>query len=206
MEDSIATTSKATIGRVPKMLVIAGPNGAGKTTFSRPLLYDTLGFMEYVNADTIVQGLSGFQPDKAAIAAGRVMLERLHYLSEREVTFGFETTLSGFAYAKWIQEARQRGYEFHLFFLSLRTPELAVERVRQRVKAGGHDITEEVIRRRYRSGLRNFFRVYQALTDSWGMYDNSEASGPFLIAAGSGTETPLIYREDLWVEICEAAQ
>jgi hypothetical protein len=75
----------------PSIVVIGGPNGAGKTTISRAVLAETLGITEFVNADTIAAGLSGFNPGHAAIAAGRIMLIRLRELAEMRADFAFES-------------------------------------------------------------------------------------------------------------------
>ena len=84
------------------VVVLAGPNGAGKTTIAPSLLRDSLGVEEFVNADTLAQGLSGFAPDRAAFAAGRIMLARLHELAEQGATFAFETTLASRSFAPWL--------------------------------------------------------------------------------------------------------
>ena len=120
----------------PQVIVIAGPNGAGKTTLTPFLLRDTLGVLEYVNADPIALGLSGFDPGSMAFEAGRVMLKRLHELGEERRTFAFESTLAGRSYAQWIERLRSDGHKFHLTFLWLRRPDLAVQRVQERVRVG----------------------------------------------------------------------
>jgi predicted ABC-type ATPase len=167
----------------PQVIVIAGPNGAGKTTLAPFLLRDRLGLLEYVNADPIAHGLSGFDPASVALQAGRVMLNRLHALAEQRKTFAFESTLAAKHYAEWIKKLRNDGYAFQMMFLSLRSPDLAVQRVRERVKAGGHDVAEQVIRRRHSAGLRNFWQLYMPLADAWAVYDTSESEHS-LIARG----------------------
>ena len=91
----------------PHLIVIAGPNGAGKSTTAPFLLKGTLKVTEFVNADVIAQGLSGFQPEGAAFHAGRVMLERIHYLAKKKVDFAFETTMSSHTFAPWITDLSQ---------------------------------------------------------------------------------------------------
>ena len=167
--------------RHPHLIVIAGPNGAGKSTTASSLLKGTLEVTEFVNADLIAQGLSGFQPEGAAFHAGRVMLERIHYLAKKQVDFAFETTLSSKTFAPWITDLRKTGYNFHLVFLWLPNDDFAVARVAERVRMGGHNVPEETIRRRYHSGLRNFFSLYLPLADTWDLYDNS-GSTPRMIA------------------------
>ncbi|MCC6409985.1 MAG: AAA family ATPase [Planctomycetes bacterium] len=139
--------------------MIAGPNGAGKSTTAPALLRDLLGIREFVNADAIAQGMSGFDPDSAAIAAGRAMLRRLTELSRARRDFAFETTLASRSFAPWIERLRRDGYAFTLVFLWLPSPEIAIARVAQRVAAGGHDVPAGTIRRRFDRGLANFFRL-----------------------------------------------
>jgi predicted ABC-type ATPase len=136
--------------KAPTVVVLAGPNGAGKTTAARTLLAGTLELMTYVNADVIAQGLSGFNPESMAMEAGRIMLRRLHSLVEQRISFAFETTLAGRAYSRWLRSIRETGYAIHLVYFWLTNPDLAVARVAERVRMGGHDIPEETIRTRYR--------------------------------------------------------
>ena len=143
----------------PQIIILAGPNGAGKSTLAPFLLRDRLHVFEYVNADTIAAGLSAFQPEGAALAAGRVMLQRLRELAAQRVTFAFETTLATRSYAGWLRKLCAQGYDLSLIYLWLRTPETAIKRVQDRVRLGGHDIPEEVVRRRYHKGVQNFFAI-----------------------------------------------
>lgn len=182
----------------PHLIVIAGPNGAGKSTTAPSLLKGTLKVTEFVNADLIAQGLSGFQPEGAALHAGRVMLERIHYLAKKRIDFAFETTLASRTFAPWIAELLKKGYDFHLVFLWLPNEDFAVARVAERVRMGGHDVPEKTIRRRYHSGIKNFFRLYEPLADFWRVYDNSEPSGPRLIASGSRSEPDNIKDIEIW--------
>ncbi|MBM2837753.1 MAG: hypothetical protein HW415_378 [Deltaproteobacteria bacterium] len=182
----------------PHIIIIAGPNGAGKSTTAPSLLQGTLGVKEFVNADVIAQGLSAFQPETAAFHAGRIMLERLHYLAKEGVDFAFETTLASRTFASWIDDLRKTGYICNLVFLWLPSPEFAVARVQERVRMGGHNVPEDVVRRRYKAGIRNFFQLYQPLTESWRFYDNSDPSGPKVIAAGDGKDVHTINDTEKW--------
>jgi len=182
----------------PQVIVIAGPNGAGKTTLAPFLLRDTLGLLEYVNADPIALGLSGFAPASVAFHAGRVMLERLHNLAEQKRTFAFESTLAARSYVRWIGRLRGQGYNFQLMFLWLRSADLAVQRVRERVRAGGHDVAEEIVRRRYTAGLQNFWNRYQLLADAWSVYDNSKSAKSPPIASGSRDARFTVHDQDSW--------
>jgi predicted ABC-type ATPase len=157
----------------PKIIVLAGPNGAGKTTFAREFLPQEAGCPVFVNADLIAAGLSPFSPESAAIQAGRIMLQAIAQHVVKRESFAFETTLSGMSYARQIPQWRQMGYSVELFFLSLPSADMAVQRVAERVRQGGHDIPEATIRRRFAAGWRLFATVYQPLVDKWVLYDNA---------------------------------
>ena len=187
---------------MPDLIVLAGPNGAGKSTLAPLLLRDRLELADYVNADTIAQGLSAFQPEQVAFEAGRIMLKRLDELASARVTFAFETTLAARSYAPWIRGLCNQGYRFHLAFVWLDSAELAVQRVKERVIRGGHHIPEEVVRRRYERGIRNFHVVYQPLATSWAVYDNSARGELALIATGRAGEPTTLQRANLWYTFC----
>jgi predicted ABC-type ATPase len=157
----------------PVCFIIAGPNGAGKTTFAQEFLPREAQCPLFVNTDLIAAGLSPFEPGAADIRAGRLVLEEIASHVRRRESFAFETTLSGRRYATLIPKWQQIGYEVALIFLWLPKVEMAVERVRERVRQGGHDVPEQVIRRRYEAGWRNFNRVYKRLVDHWFLYDNA---------------------------------
>lgn len=171
--------------------MLAGPNGAGKSTSAAHLLRGALSVEEFVNADTIAQGLSAYRPESTAVTAGRVMLERLRFLARSRHDFAFETTLAGRGHARWLHQVRADGYRAHLIFLSLPSPDLAVARVKERVRHGGHHVPEHVVRRRYAAGLANLFAVYQAAMDSWQVYDNADFALPRLIASGTAGDRRL---------------
>ncbi len=156
-----------------RILIIAGPNGAGKTTFAQEFLPGEAGCPHFVNADLIAAGLSPFTPELAAVRASRIMLDQIHEHVRKGESFAFETTLSGRIFMRLIPRWQAEGYTAKLFFLQLPSPEMAIARVRQRVAAGGHNVPEDVIRRRFHAGLRNFRQVYQPLVDEWVLYDNS---------------------------------
>jgi predicted ABC-type ATPase len=173
-----------------RIIIIAGPNGAGKTTFAREFLPNEASCPIFVDADLIAAGLSPFDPDLAARRAGRLMIEEIRLHVERRESFAFETTLAGRLYARLIPNWRADGYQVHLVFLHLDSPELAIERVAVRVAQGGHNVPEDVIRRRFAQGWRNFRDLYSPLVDSWQLYDNS-GELPRLLEAGTNDETNL---------------
>lgn len=160
-------------GPVKRIYILAGPNGAGKTTFAREFLTHEANCPVFINADLIAEGLSPFSPERAALAAGRIMLRMIRESVQRGDSFGFETTLAGRGYARSIPDWRRAGYDVRLLFLSLPTPEVAIERVSERVRQGGHAVAEEVIRRRFRAGLENFEGLYKPIVTSWTLYDNA---------------------------------
>ena len=156
-----------------KIIIIAGPNGAGKTTFARAFLPQEADCRQFINADLIAAGLSPFEPEVAAIKAARLMLSEIDAAVASGESFAFETTLAGIGYLRQIRRWRSLGYHISLFFLRLPDPETAIARVASRVRQGGHDIPEAVIKRRFTAGLRNLERFYKPEANDWIVYDNS---------------------------------
>jgi predicted ABC-type ATPase len=182
-----------------RLYIIAGPNGAGKTTASFTILPEIFDCREFVNADEIARGLSPFNPDLVAFHAGRIMLTRINELLESDKTFALETTLSTNSYVSFIKKAKQRGYEVILLFLKLDSEELAIERVKTRVLEGGHNIPKNVIRRRYKNGLKNLFQKYILIVDKWIIVDNSTKKFKFI---AEGAESKLFIKNAIvWEEL-----
>jgi predicted ABC-type ATPase len=167
-------------------MVIAGPNGAGKTTFAREFLPNEAHCPVFINADLIAAGLSPFSPEQVAIKAGRLMLETMDEYAAQGLDFAFETTLSGRGYARRFQHWQGQGYLISLYFLRLDSPELAIARVAERVRQGGHHVPEAVIRRRFRKGMDLFETVYRPMVDEWMLFDNS-GEQPELLEWGQRT-------------------
>ena len=155
-----------------EILIIAGPNGAGKTTLALAYLRIEAQGLPFLNADMIAVGLAPFGSRHSDIVAGRLMLEEIDRLADEGRSFAFETTLAGRGYLRRIDRWRREGYRVDLLFLSLPSAEDAIERVRRRVRQGGHNIPEDVIRRRFRAGLENLRSHYAARVDRWILYDN----------------------------------
>ncbi|SFT90386.1 Predicted ABC-type ATPase [Algoriphagus locisalis] len=170
-----------------KLYIISGCNGAGKTTASYTILPEILDCKEFVNADEIARGISPFQPEKAGIEAGRLMLKRIKKLLESGENFAFETTLSTRSYVQFIDRAKEMGYQVTCLFFWLNSEELAISRVKTRVKEGGHDIPEAVIRRRYKGGLKNFFNLFLNKVDNW-LFVNNSGDDYEIIAEGALNE------------------
>ena len=156
-----------------KIIIIAGPNGAGKTTFARSFLPEEAQCLHFINADLIAAGLSPFAPELAARKAGRLMLGEIADCVRKQESFAVETTLSGLNYLVRIRHWREQGYHVSLYFLLLPDADVAIARVAERVKQGGHDIPEDVIRCRFAAGLRNFHKAYKHAVDAWALFDNS---------------------------------
>lgn len=166
-----------------KVIIIAGPNGAGKSTFAREFLPNDAECPVFINADLIAAGLSPFQPEMAAIKAGKLMLEAMAEYVGRGSSFAFETTLAGRGYIRMIREWRQQGYNVKIFFLALADPEEAIARIAARVAQGGHYVPDDIVRRRFNSGLHNFETIYRFEVNSWRWYDNS-GDTPIVIDEG----------------------
>jgi predicted ABC-type ATPase len=158
------------------LYIIAGCNGAGKTTASFTILPEILNCKEFVNADEIAKGLSPFLPEKVALEAGRIMLNKINELLAENENFAFETTLASKSYKNKILEAKKNGYRVTLLFFWLQTIELAKERVKIRVIEGGHTIKPEIIERRYFRGVKNLFNIYLPIVDDALIFDNSEGN------------------------------
>jgi predicted ABC-type ATPase len=178
---------------MPRLYIISGCNGAGKTTASYTMLPEMLECSEFVNSDEFAKGLSPFQPEKASIQASRYMITKVRYLLKRQRDFGIETTLATRTLLKTIRLAQSAGYTVTLLYFWLNSPELAIERVAARVEAGGHNIPEETIRRRYRVGIDYFFHDYAPICERWILADNSQI--PFRVIA-EGSKNDLINIKD----------
>jgi len=161
------------MGDSPRAIIISGPNGAGKTTFAEEFLPHEADCPVFVNADRIAAGLAPLAPAAAAVRAGRIMLEEMsrHFTAGR--SFAIESTLAGRGYLRLIDEWQRGGYQVKLIFLQLSDPAEAIARVRQRVRQGGHDVADDVVRRRFAAGLKNFEHLYKPRVDAWVRYDNS---------------------------------
>ena len=171
------------IPKKERIIIIAGPNGAGKIMFAPEYSPKEARCPDFINVDLIAADLSPFNPARAAIQAGRIMLSEIERRVRKRESFAFETTLSGNVYARMIPAWRNSGYRVRLIFLSLLDAEMAISRVATRVAQGGHHVSNAVIRRRFDAGRRNFQNVYAHLVDTWEWYDNS-SNKPQLISAG----------------------
>jgi predicted ABC-type ATPase len=187
---------------VSSAISISGCNGAGKTTASFTILPEMLKCKEFVNSDEIAKGLSPFNSDSIAVAveASRIMYKRIKELIASGETFAMETTLATRSGANLIREAQREGYYVTLLYFWLNTPDLAVERVKMRVAAGGHNIPESTIRRRYEAGIHNLFELYIPICDYWMIADNS-MSPMEVIAKGFRSDKKEIYNSDIYTKL-----
>jgi predicted ABC-type ATPase len=188
-----------------ELIILGGPNGAGKTTAAPAILPGRLAIREFVNADEIARGLSPFNPDRAAVAAGRAMLERIRFLVDVGESFGLETTCAGRGHMRLLRQCRALGYRTTLVFLWLPSPKDALARVARRVRQGGHRIPDDVVVRRYRAGLRNMRHGYLPAVDDAIIYDNSDG-GRVLIAERVAGAALLVHDRRRWAKIEKAAR
>lgn len=179
---------------MPRLFILSGCNGSGKTTASYTLLPEMLECSEFVNSDEFAKALSPFNPAAASVTASRYMLIKVRYLLSRRQDFSIETTLATRSLVEMIRQARELGYTITLLYFWLSSPDLAIARVRDRVLNGGHNIPDEVIKRRYYAGINYFFNTYMPLVDRWVLADNSHS--PFkVVAEGNRAETYIKDRE-----------
>lgn len=184
---------------MPRLFILSGCNGSGKTTASYSLLPDLLECREFVNSDEFAKSLSPFNPSEASVAASRYMLMKVQYLLSRKADFIIETTLATRSLMNIIKQARELDYEITLLYFWLNSVNLAIERVRKRVESGGHNIPNEVIRRRYVMGLKYFFEIYKPVVDRWVLADNSKS--PFVVVAEGNKENSYIKDKEKYESI-----
>ena len=186
------------MNEAPTIIILGGPNGAGKSTCAAILIPD---FVPFINADEIAKTLPNFPSPAADVEAGRILLRRMDECAEQYADFAVETTLSSRALAPRIKRLQAAGYEFSLFFIYSPDVNLSIARVAERVRSGGHNIPEDVIRRRYKAGVKNFFELYQPIADVWEVYMNTTQLKPLRIASGVRTESIEIYNQTVWENI-----
>jgi len=184
---------------MPQIIVVGGPNGAGKSTFAYNLLLSEFGITEFVNADTIARGISAHNYDEVAFEAGRIMLARLRQLFSEGKDFAFETTLSAKSFIPFLRDAKLAGYKITIIYFWVESSELAIDRIKQRVKEGGHFIEDKIVKRRYKRSIINFRNSYIKLADDWMIFDNTKDE-PILVAKKTNDDED-IYLNDLFDHI-----
>lgn len=189
---------------MPHLYIISGCNGAGKTTASYSILPEMLECSEFVNSDEFAKSLSPFDPSAASVSASRYMLLKIKYLFTRKADFSIETTLATRSLLKMVKTAKANGYKVTILYLWLNSAELAIARVKERVAAGGHNIPEDTIRRRYKVGLKYFFEDYIPVCDRWILADNSKF--PFTVIAEGNSSGTFIKNVDSYGYIYSQVQ
>ncbi|MEN5055718.1 zeta toxin family protein [Sphingobacterium kitahiroshimense] len=184
---------------MPNMYIICGCNGAGKTTASYTVLPEILECREYINADNIAAGISPFNPNSVAVAAGRIMLNRIQELMLEGVDFAFETTLATRSYVTLINRAKEIGYRVTLLFFWLDSPEMAFKRVLKRVSLGGHSIPKDVVFRRYYRGIFNLLNLYKPICDTWIVFDNMDLVPEIIAKKDEFGE--VVINDEIWLTI-----
>ncbi len=180
---------------MPNLYIISGCNGAGKTTASMTVLPETLQCREFVNCDEIAKGLNPLNPDSAKYTAARLMLSRIKKLISLDADFAIETTLATKSYHALVRQAQEKGYDIKLIYFWLQSPELALKRIAERVRNGGHNVEEHIVRRRYSMGIRNLFNLYFPVVDYIILIDNSVVPRE-VIAEGNMHDAIKVYNEE----------
>jgi len=188
---------------MPRLYILSGCNGAGKTTASYTMLPEILDCREFVNSDEFAKSLSPFDPSTASVSASRFMLMRIQFLLEQGTNFSIETTLATRSLVSIIKQARELGYTITIFYLWIQSPEIAIARVRDRVAHGGHNIPDDVLRRRYHMGIKYLFSTYMPLCDKWVLVDNTKS--PFSVIAEGSSGRLVIKDEDKFNKITKLA-
>ena len=158
------------------MIVIYGPNGAGKSTFYENFLKTDPFFkkVDFINLDVEAAKLSGGEqsPDDVMFEAGRNIKIRITEKLENRETFIYETTSAGRSHFKIIEKAHELGYKIASVFIGLSSAKLSLLRVKERVNNGGHDVSPEVVERRFPNVMKNFPEMLR-LSDIAVAFDNS---------------------------------
>ncbi len=156
----------------PTCHIVSGPNGAGKSTFARSYILNYIKDGNYLNADDIAKSLCPEAPSKVQARAGKIFLEELDRHIEQREDFAFETTLAGSGFLPKIRRWRENNWNVVLYYLYIPSAIFSLQRVKERVSRGGHDIPEKDIFRRYPRSLSNLF-AYSDVCDMTLCFDNS---------------------------------
>ncbi len=173
-----------------ELIILGGANGSGKTTFSKQILAET-GY-QFLNADEIEKELG-----VSKIKAGKEFFKRLDNFILTDTNFVLESTLSGNYLVKTIEKAKIKGYDVKIVYIFLENPQACIQRIKIRVKLGGHFIPDEDVIRRYYRSTANFWNIYKKLADNWVIIFNSTTEEPQIVAVGSD-QTYIIELENIF--------
>lgn len=182
---------------MPTLTLITGPNGSGKSTLTEWV--DLVGRGLLFDPDAIARTMDPARLQSVAIAAGREMVKRMNECFDRRASFAVETTLSSRGSIRLIHKARARGYEIHLTFVALDSPERCIARIRTRALRGGHSVPDADVRRRYERSLANLPTALRA-ADIAKVYDNSGDKHRLVLTVQSGVVINRSERLPSWAQ------
>lgn len=166
----------------PTLYIVAGANGSGKTTFA--LQFTQKNNLFFINADELAKAINPTDLTQVRIQAGREFFHHLEHHLKSGKSFTIESTLSGTYLIKIIEKAKTLGFQIHIIYLYLDTPQLNIARVKTRVKSGGHDVPEEDIKRRFYRSRKLFWNTYRERCDKWELFYNANENFQ-IIAVGT---------------------
>ncbi|MBQ2644896.1 zeta toxin family protein [bacterium] len=172
------------------LYIISGANGSGKSTLAEVLLKEKQ--LEFLNADEIAKEISPNAIDKVPISAGKIYFKRLSEFLKNDISFAVESTLSGMNIVKIIDKAKLNGYKVILIYSFLQNCTTCIERVKKRVKNGGHNVPEEDIIRRYYKSVVRFWDNYKNIVDEWTLFYNGYDYAPLIVSIGKKEKYDII--------------
>ena len=175
--------------------VLAGANGSGKSTIAKELLQEQK--LEYINADDIAKELNPKDISKVKISAGKETKRRILKCFKENLSFAVETTLSGNNHINTFKTAKELGYKIILVYTFVDNTKTCIERIKVRVKNGGHPVPDEDVVRRYKRSISNFWNKYKGLADEWLLYYNGNESST-IVAQQSNNDDIEILNENLY--------
>jgi predicted ABC-type ATPase len=173
-----------------QVVIVAGANGSGKTTFARKFLDVTK--YKFLNADEIAKELSPKDPTQARIATGRKVINSIDEFIQEGKSFVVESTLAGSFLEKHLLKLKNNGYEINLTYIFLASQELCIERIKSRVRQGGHHVPSEDVIRRFNRGLVRFWQTYRMHADYYSIYFNNEFYDFKQVARGKKEELEIL--------------
>lgn len=153
--------------------IFAGVNGSGKSTlYKTNFLNQNIKNSIRINTDEIVYSFGDWKNSIDQIKAGKMAIQLRNKCFLEEKSFNEETTLTGKTILKIIDKAKNLGYKIHLYYIGIGNPEIAKERVKNRIARGGHGISSNLIEKRYYESLQNLEKILSKC-DLIEIYDNS---------------------------------